>query len=97
MTKLDLSTETFDVSIVIVSFNTHDVLRECLQSVEGESAGLRVEVLVVDNNLSDGSPDMIERDFPRVLLIRVKENLDFACANNLALGVVRGRYPLRPW
>ena len=48
MTILDsshnTSADTFDVSIVIVSFNTRDVLRECLESVERESAGLRVEV-----------------------------------------------------
>ena len=62
-----------DVSIVIVSFNTRDVLRECLESVGRESAGLRVEVLIVDNNSSDGSPEMIEREFPAVRLFRSKK------------------------
>jgi len=98
MTILDsshnFSTDTCDVSIVIVSFNTRDVLRECLESVERESAGLRVEVLVVDNHSSDGSPEMIEREFPQVRLFRSEVNLGFASANNVALEVVRGRYPV---
>jgi GT2 family glycosyltransferase len=88
----DLSGHEFDISLVIVSFNTRDVLRECLQSVERESAGLRVEVLVVDNHSSDGSPEMIEREFPHVRLFRSEVNLGFASANNVALNVARGRY-----
>src|ERR1700689_1574604 len=92
MPILDSSGHMFDVSIVIVSFNTRDVLRECLQSVERESAGLRVEVLVVDNHSSDGSPEMIESEFPQVRLFRGDVNLGFASANNVALEVARGRY-----
>src|ERR1700756_725360 len=92
MTNFDSSVEIFDVSIVIVSFNTRDVLRECLESVERESAGVRVEVMVVDNHSSDGSPEMIEREFPWVRLFSSKVNLGFASANNVALEVVRGRY-----
>lgn len=94
MTIADSSVESFDVSIVIVSFNTREVLRECLESVERESADLRVEVLVVDNNSSDGSPEMIEREFPGVRLFRSDVNLGFASANNVALEVVRGCYPV---
>jgi GT2 family glycosyltransferase len=96
MTVLDPShdSDTIDVSIVIVSFNTREVLRECLESVERESVGLRVEVLVVDNHSSDGSPEMIEREFPQVRLFRSDANLGFASANNVALNVVRGRYPV---
>src|SRR5271156_3281130 len=92
--SVDSSSENFDVSIVIVSFNTREVLRECLESVERESAGLRVEVLVVDNHSSDGSPEMIEREFPQVRLFRSEVNLGFGSANNIALEVVRGRYPV---
>jgi len=78
------SSDPVDVSIVIVSFNTRNVLRECLQSIERESGGLRVEILVVDNHSSDGSPEMIESDFPRVRLFRSEVNLGFASANNAA-------------
>lgn len=90
MAKTDSS--LFDVSIVIVSFNTRDVLRECLQSVERESDGLRVEVLVVDNNSIDGSRAMVEREFPKVRLIHSVINIGFGAANNLAFDVARGRY-----
>lgn len=81
-----------DASIVIVSFNTCGVLRECLESIERESSSLQVEVVIVDNNSSDGSPEMIERDFPQVRLIRSKVNLGFGAANNAALESCRGRY-----
>ncbi len=88
----DSSGDSVNISIVIVSFNTRDVLRECLQSIERESAGFRVEILVVDNHSSDGSPEMVEKEFPRVRLFRSEVNLGFASANNVALEVARGRY-----
>ena len=81
-----------DVSIIIVSFNTRDVLRECLQSIERESGGLRVEVLIVDNNSRDGSPQMVREEFPYVRVIDSEVNLGFGAANNLALQAARGRY-----
>jgi len=82
----------FDVSIVIVSFNTLAVLRECLQSVYREVGSLRVQVIVVDNASSDGSPAMIEREFPDVVLILSDVNLGFGRANNLGFEAARGRY-----
>jgi GT2 family glycosyltransferase len=84
--------KTVEVSIIIVSFNTREVLRECLQSVASEAANLCVEVLVVDNNSSDGSPEMVEADFRWVTLIRSATNLGFGAANNVALAQARGRY-----
>jgi GT2 family glycosyltransferase len=68
------------------------MLRECLQSIERESKGLLIEVLVVDNNSSDGSPEMVEAEFPRASLIRSAINLGFGAANNLAIEAARGRY-----
>jgi GT2 family glycosyltransferase len=81
-----------DVSILIVSFNTQRVLRECLESIERESSGLNVEISIVDNDSSDGSPEMIAKDFPAVHLVRSKVNLGFGAANNAALEGMRGRY-----
>ena len=81
-----------DASIIIVSFNTREILRECLQSVIRESANLVVEILVVDNNSLDGSPQMVEAEFPQVQLLRSEINLGFGSANNLALAHARGRY-----
>jgi GT2 family glycosyltransferase len=81
-----------DVSILIVSFNTRGVLRECLESIERESPGLTVEVSIVDNHSSDGSPEMIEQEFPHVRLVRSQINLGFGAANNVALEGCKGRY-----
>jgi GT2 family glycosyltransferase len=81
-----------DASIIIVSFNTRDVLRECLQSVARETAGLTTETIVVDNHSSDGSAEMVEAEFPAVHLIRSEVNLGFGAANNVALRRARGKY-----
>jgi GT2 family glycosyltransferase len=82
----------FDVSIIIVSFNTREVLRECLTSVMSEAEPFRTEILVVDNASTDGSTEMIEHDFPQVRLIRSESNLGFGAANNLALKQAQGRF-----
>ena len=82
----------FDVTVVIVSFNTRDVLRECLQSVFRETGSLRVQVIVVDNASTDGSPAMVTQEFQDVLLIRSEINLGFGPANNLGIRSAGGRY-----
>jgi len=82
----------FDVTVLIVSFNTRDVLRECLQSVYREIGALRVQVIVVDNASTDGSPAMVEQEFRDVLLIQSKINLGFGPANNLGSRSAEGRY-----
>ena len=80
-----------DVSVVIVSFNTRGLLRECLQTVLSQE-GVNLEALVVDNNSSDGSPEMVVSEFPQVRLIASETNLGFAAANNTAFANARGRY-----
>jgi len=87
-----LARPQYDVSVIIVSFNTRETLRDCLQSVRLESGNLQIEILVVDNSSSDGSPEMVEKDFPQASLIRAGSNLGFGAANNLALQQARGRY-----
>jgi GT2 family glycosyltransferase len=82
----------FDVSIIIVSFNTREILRECLTSVLAETAALHAEILVVDNASTDGSREMIQQDFPQVTLLKSLVNLGFGAANNLALRRAHGRY-----
>jgi GT2 family glycosyltransferase len=84
----------FDVSLILVSFNTREVLRESLQSVEREKGNLRLEIFVVDNDSRDGSVAMVEEEFPHVQLIRSSVNLGFGAANNVALEIAQGRYIL---
>ena len=81
-----------DASVIIVSFNTRTILKECLASVVAETLNLKLEILVVDNGSTDGSPEMVEQEFPQVRLFRSKTNLGFGAANNLALAEAKGRY-----
>lgn len=81
-----------DVSVVIVSFNTRELLAECLTSLEQMAGGVRYEAIVVDNASRDQSAERVERDFPQVRLLRSKVNLGFAAANNLGFQHCRGRY-----
>lgn len=60
--------------------------------MERESNGLQIEILVVDNHSSDGSPEMVESEFPRVRVLRSTINLGFGAANNLAIQAAGGRY-----
>ena len=85
------------LSIIIVNWNTRDLLAACLESVHQDVetlAGWSVETFVVDNASSDGSPQMVRERFPWVRLIENEENLGFAAANNQALRQARGRYAL---
>jgi GT2 family glycosyltransferase len=81
-----------DVSIVIVSCNTREVLRECLETVDRERGSVSVEVIVVDNASRDGSADMVAASWPSAVLVRSDINLGFAAANNLAFARATGRY-----
>lgn len=83
-----------DLSIVIVNWNTRELLRDCLLSVRAVVGELDVEVLVVDNASSDGSSNMVSSEFPEVTLIKSESNLGFAGGNNLAFRRARGRYLL---
>lgn len=78
-------------SAIIVSYNTRDLLRECLQSLT-DSTPDNFEIFVVDNASGDGSPDMIREEFPGVTLLANTENLGFAAANNQAFRNSSGEY-----
>ena len=83
-----------DVSVVIVSYNTRDLLDQCLRSVERDAGDVNCEIFVVDNASADGSADLVEREFPGVRLLRNTRNVGFAAANNQALRLAQGRYAL---
>jgi GT2 family glycosyltransferase len=83
-----------DLSVVIVNWNTRDLLRDCLTSVIAATGGLATEVLVVDNASSDGSAAMVRARFPSVRLIESPRNVGFAAGNNLALRQACGRHIL---
>lgn len=73
--------------MIIVSFNTCTLLRDCLAALTTALEGFTPppRLLVVDNGSQDGSPGMVQRDFPQVTLLQPSQNLGFAAGNNLAL------------
>ena len=83
-----------DLSVVIVNWNTRDMLRDCLQSVLAGIGDLRAEIFVVDNASEDGSAAMVRREFAQIHLIQSAKNLGFGAGNNLALRRVCGRHVL---
>ncbi len=83
-----------DLSIITVSWNVRELLRDCIQSVDAGRGDLNLEMIVVDSASSDGSPDMVEREFPWVILIRSNENLGFPRGNNLGIRQASGRHIL---
>ncbi len=82
------------LSIIVVNWNTKQLLKECLGSVCANAPESAFEVLVVDNASADGSADMVEAEFPEFMLIRNSTNRGFAAANNQAMEVARGEYIL---
>jgi GT2 family glycosyltransferase len=83
-----------DLSIIVVNYNTREILRSCLLSIARETHGVAYEIIVVDNASTDGSREMLERDFPATRTIYNQENKGFAAANNVGFALARGKYLL---
>lgn len=80
------------LSAIVVNWNGRDVLRRCLSSLHDHLSHVDHESLVVDNASTDGSPEMVERDFPDVHLIRNAANLGFGAGNNIGMAQARGDF-----
>lgn len=85
---------SLDVSVIIVNWNTREILRNCLRSIYEQTNHIRYEVIVVDNASSDGSAEMVREEFSQVVLIENAENRGFAAANNQGMAIAHGRYVL---
>lgn len=81
-----------EISIIIVSYNTVDLIGDCLNSIEAFKDCSK-EIFVVDNASTDGSAIFIKNNYPSVHLIANTENKGFAAANNQALEYCEGRQP----
>ena len=81
-----------DISIIIVSYNGRDLLRECLASIYSHTPETAFEIIVVDNASEDGTPEMVIAEFPKATLIRRSSNAGFAYAVNEGIAVSRGSY-----
>jgi len=83
---------TLDLSIIIASFNTRDLLRECLDSVYRHTGDSSFEVICVDDDSPDGSADMVAELFPQVILVRNQQRLRYARNHNVGTRIASGRY-----
>lgn len=85
-----------DLSVVIVSWNTRELLLECLEALEREleacarNAALRAEIIVVDNGSSDGSASAVKACYPDVTLIGREQNGGFAVGANAGIETAKG-------
>jgi GT2 family glycosyltransferase/lipopolysaccharide/colanic/teichoic acid biosynthesis glycosyltransferase len=81
-----------DVSIIIVSYNSFDVLKACLEAVRETEFSGQAEVIVVDNASVDGTPEMVRTEYPWVVLIAGRENLGYSKGVNVGIRQASGRY-----
>jgi len=83
-----------DVTVIVVSWNTCDILHNCLTAIYNETRDVTFEVIVVDNASTDGSAQMVMSEFPQVHLIMNSKNVGYAGANNQGIAKAHGRYVL---
>lgn len=81
-----------DVSVIIVSYNSASVLEPCLDALLNQEYTGETEVIVVDNNSRDGTPEMVRRRYPWVKLIAGSENLGYSKGVNVGISRAAGRY-----
>jgi GT2 family glycosyltransferase len=81
-----------DVSIIIVNYNTSDLLKGCLKSIYEMTSGVKFEVIVVDNASADKSCEMVKRDFKQVRLVENRSICGFGVSNNIAIRISTAKY-----
>ena len=81
-----------DVSIIIVNYNTKNLIKNCINSIYEHTKDVDFEIIVSDNGSIDGSIEMIKSEFPNVILIENNANLGFGTANNRGLKIAKGKY-----
>lgn len=81
-----------DVSIVIVNYNTKELLRQCIESIYEQTKELDFEIIISDNGSTDGSIEMLKANFSKVIVISNNENLGFGRANNRGQAIAKGKY-----
>jgi len=80
-----------DVSIIIINYNTKDLIKQCIDSVLEKTQDIEFEIIVVDNASSDGSQQFIKNVYPNIIFIESPDNLGFGRANNLGFEYAKGR------
>jgi GT2 family glycosyltransferase len=83
-----------DISVIIVNWNTKEIIQTCLDSVYRTMGNIVFEIIVVDNASSDGSLAILEERYPQVVKISNQKNKGFGAANNQGFVVMKGKYAL---
>jgi len=85
-----------DLSIIIVSFNTKKITKDCIESVVKNTKGIKYEIIVVDNDSKDGSVNLLKELSEKYLLklIAKRNNVGFGKANNIGMKIAKGKYIL---
>lgn len=84
----------YDLSIIIVNWNTGHLLLECIESIYATTKGIKYEIIVVDNNSSDNSLELVKSKFTsnkELIIIENRHNKGFASANNQAIKISSGK------
>jgi len=81
-----------DISICIISYNTRQLLADCLRSIQASSTHRSYEIIITDNGSKDGSLEMLRTEFPEVQVICNVSNLGYTVPMNQALRLALGRY-----
>lgn len=81
-----------DLTVIIPSYNTRQLLHDCISSIYEHTRGIRFEVICIDDHSPDGSADMVAETFPEVILVRNPANQFYVRNNNLGMRMSRGRY-----
>lgn len=87
-----METALLDLTIIVPSCNTHDLLQQCFQSIYENTRGIEFEVICIDDSSTDGSADMVEKLFPQVILARNSTGQYYAKNNNRGLKESKARY-----
>ena len=87
-------TPLIDLSVIILTHNTRDLVRTALQSIYERTREIQYEVIVVDNASTDGTPEMMESEFPDTRYLYNRQNIGFTKGNNQGIRISSGRYIL---
>ncbi len=82
------------LSIIIVNYNTLDLLRDCIESIKNSISQIDYEIIVVDNNSIDGSVELLKSEYSEVKIIENNYNAGFSRANNQGYAISQGEYVL---
>lgn len=82
------------LSIIIVNWNNQDYIQKCLNSIHKYITDSEYEIIVIDNNSSDGSATIIRETYPKVIMLQNSVNRGFSKANNQGIGIAKGEHVL---